>query len=75
MKAQVLKAGEGANTGLSLIGITRGGYAGSTRRSGRRTFNYVDETRLVLDHFGVKEIVSFGLSSGGPATSLPKAFA
>jgi pimeloyl-ACP methyl ester carboxylesterase len=57
----------GANTGLFLIGITRGGYAGSTRRPGRRTFNYVDETRLALDHFGISQFVSFGWSSGGPA--------
>jgi pimeloyl-ACP methyl ester carboxylesterase len=57
----------GANTGLFLIGITRGGYAGSTRRPGRRTFNYIDETRLALDHFGINKFVSFGWSSGGPA--------
>ena len=56
-----------ASAGVFLIGITRGGYAGSTRRPGRRTFNYVNETRIALDHFGIEEFVSFGWSSGGPA--------
>ena len=56
-----------AKSGVFLIGITRGGYAGSTRRPGRRTFNYVNETRIALDHFGIQEFVSFGWSSGGPA--------
>lgn len=56
-----------AKAGVFLIGITRGGYAGSSRRPGRRTFNYVNDTRIALDHFGIKEFVSFGWSSGGPA--------
>jgi pimeloyl-ACP methyl ester carboxylesterase len=56
-----------SDLGVFLIGITRGGYAGSSRRPGRRTFNYVNETRIALDHFGVNEFVSFGWSSGGPA--------
>jgi pimeloyl-ACP methyl ester carboxylesterase len=56
-----------SDLGVFLIGITRGGYAGSSRRQGRRTFNYVNETRVALDHFGVNEFVSFGWSSGGPA--------
>jgi pimeloyl-ACP methyl ester carboxylesterase len=56
-----------AGAGVFLIGITRGGYAGSTRRPGRRTFNYVSETRIALNHFGIEKFVSFGWSSGGPA--------
>jgi pimeloyl-ACP methyl ester carboxylesterase len=56
-----------ASAGVFLIGITRGGYAGSTRRPGRRTFNYVNETRIALENFGIVEFVSFGWSSGGPA--------
>lgn len=56
-----------ADSGVFLMGITRGGYAGSSRRKGRRTFNYVQETRVALDHFGINEFVSFGWSSGGPA--------
>lgn len=56
-----------SDAGVFLIGITRGGYARSSRREGRRTFNYVNDTRVALDHFGVTEFVSFGWSSGGPA--------
>ena len=56
-----------ADLGVFLIGVTRGGYAGSTRRPGRRTFNYVQDTKVALDHFGISEFVSFGWSSGGPA--------
>ena len=63
--APLFRAAE--KSGVFLIGITRGGYAGSTRRPGRRTFNYVNETRIALDHFGIQEFVSFGWSSGGPA--------
>lgn len=63
--APLFRAGAGA--GIFMVGVTRGGYAGSTRRPGRRTYNYVDETRVALDHFGIKEFVSFGWSSGGPA--------
>ena len=56
-----------ADSEVFLIGVTRGGYAGSTRRPGRRTFNYVQDTKVALDHFGVNEFISFGWSSGGPA--------
>jgi len=56
-----------ADSDVFLIGITRGGYAGSSRRQGRRTSNYVQDTQVALDHFGISQFVSFGWSSGGPA--------
>jgi pimeloyl-ACP methyl ester carboxylesterase len=52
---------------IFCIGITRPGYADSTRREGRRASNYVMETKIVLDHFGINSFVSFGWSSGAPA--------
>lgn len=56
-----------ADAKVFLIGVTRGGYAGSTRRQGRRASNYVHETQIALNHFGIEQFVSFGWSSGGPA--------
>ena len=53
--------------GYFVIGITRPGYAASTRREGRRAGDYVRETKAVIDHFGVEEFVSLGWSSGSPA--------
>jgi len=50
-----------------VIGITRPGYAGSTRREGRRAHNYHLETEAVINHFQVHEYVSLGWSSGSPA--------
>ena len=53
--------------GLFAIGITRPGYAASSRRKGRRTHDYFLETQLALAHFQVKRFVSLGWSSGSPA--------
>ena len=53
--------------GYFAIGITRPGYAASTRRKGRRAGDYVLETSAVVDHFKVDQFVSLGWSSGSPA--------
>ena len=53
--------------GYFVIGITRPGYAASTRREGRRAGDYVLETSAVIDHFKVDQFVSLGWSSGSPA--------
>lgn len=53
-----------AELGVFCIGITRPGYAASSPRRGRRAHDYVLETKLALDHFGVTDFVSFGWSSG-----------
>lgn len=53
--------------GIFAIGITRPGYAASTRREGRRSNNYVLETQAALNHFQIEKCVSLGWSSGSPA--------
>ena len=53
--------------GIFAIGITRPGYAGSTRREGRRTHNYFLETQAALNYFNIHKFVSLGWSSGSPA--------
>lgn len=53
--------------GFFAIGVTRPGYAGSTRREGRRAHDYYLETQKAIEHFGVKQFVSLGWSSGSPA--------
>jgi len=53
--------------GVFAIGITRPGYAASSRRAGRRAKDYVRETEAALNHFKVEECVSLGWSSGSPA--------
>ena len=52
---------------IFAIGITRPGYAQSSRREGRRANNYYLETQAVADHFNLTKFVSLGWSSGGPA--------
>jgi pimeloyl-ACP methyl ester carboxylesterase len=58
---------EAARRGYFVIGITRPGYAGSTRREGRRAHNYYFETSAAVSHFQIEEFVSLGWSSGSPA--------
>ena len=53
--------------GYFAIGITRPGYAASTRREGRRASDYFFETQKTIQHFNVKRFVSLGWSSGAPA--------
>jgi len=52
--------------GLFLIGITRAGYGGSTRRAARSVADFVDDVRCVLDHLGRGSYVAIGWSGGGP---------
>ena len=58
---------EASALGYFAIGITRPGYAGSSRRAGRRANDYFIETIEVLKHFGINKFVSLGWSSGSPA--------
>lgn len=58
---------EASQRGYFVIGITRPGYAGSTRREGRRAHDYFFETRAAISHFQIEEFVSLGWSSGSPA--------
>ena len=58
---------EASQRGYFVIGITRPGYAASTRRQGRRSCDYVLETKAVLDYFKIEQFVSLGWSSGSPA--------
>jgi len=53
--------------GLFAVGITRPGYAGSTRREGRRAHDYFTDTQVALDYFNIERFVSLGWSSGSPA--------
>lgn len=52
---------------IFAVGITRPGYAGSSRRPGRRAHSYLGDTQIVLRHLGIEHIVSLGWSSGAPA--------
>jgi pimeloyl-ACP methyl ester carboxylesterase len=52
--------------GARLVGITRPGYGGSTRRPGRSIADATDDVRAVLDELGVERCVSWGVSGGGP---------
>jgi len=63
--APLYRAAEKMN--IFAIGITRPGYAQSSRREGRRAGNYYLETQAVSDHFNLAKFVSLGWSSGGPA--------
>jgi len=58
---------EAQTRGFFAVGITRPGYAGSTRREGRRTHNYFLETQAALNYFNIHKFVSLGWSSGSPA--------
>ncbi|HEX5825418.1 MAG TPA: alpha/beta hydrolase [Candidatus Limnocylindrales bacterium] len=57
-----------AERGLRYVAITRPGYAGSTRRPGRRVADVVDDAAAVLDHLEAKRCFTMGWSGGGPHT-------
>ena len=63
--APLYRAAEKMN--IFVIGITRPGYAKSSRRAGRRASNYYLETQAVADEFNLTAFVSLGWSSGGAA--------
>jgi pimeloyl-ACP methyl ester carboxylesterase len=52
--------------GLRLVTWSRPGYAGSTRRPGRRVVDVVDDVRALLDHLGAGRCFVAGSSGGGP---------
>ena len=52
--------------GLSLVCCSRPGYAGSTRRPGRRVADVAADAGEVLDALGHGRFVSLGWSGGGP---------
>jgi pimeloyl-ACP methyl ester carboxylesterase len=53
---------------LRYVAITRPGYAGSTRRPGRRIADVVDDVVATLDHLGADRCFTMGWSGGGPHT-------
>ena len=55
-----------AERGIFAIAATRAGYGASDRRAGRSFGDNVSDTADILDHFGITEFVSIGLSGGGP---------
>ena len=57
-----------AERGLRYVAITRPGYAGSTRRPGRRVASVADDAVAVLDHLGAERCYTMGWSGGGPHT-------
>jgi pimeloyl-ACP methyl ester carboxylesterase len=61
----VAAAGE---RGFRYVAITRPGYAGSTRRPGRRVADVADDAAAVLDHLGAEWCYTMGWSGGGPHT-------
>ena len=52
--------------GMRLLTWSRPGYGGSSRRSGRRVIDVVDDVVSVLDHLSVERCVVAGWSGGGP---------
>lgn len=52
--------------GLRLLTWSRPGYGGSSRRSGRRVVDVVDDVVSVLDYLAVERCVVAGWSGGGP---------
>ncbi len=53
---------------LRLVTTSRPGYGTSTPRPGYRVADDVDDTHAVLDHLGLGDFVTAGLSGGGPRT-------
>ena len=52
--------------GLRLLTTSRPGYGSSSPRPGYRVADDVDDTHAVLDHLGLDEFVTAGISGGGP---------
>src|SRR5262245_30095575 len=59
----VSKAARGA--GIGLIGIDRPGYGRSTPQPARTIAGWVSEALAVLDHLGIDQCLSLGVSTGG----------
>ena len=52
--------------GIGFVSINRPGYGRSDRREGRDVALIADDIAAVLDHLGVDQFVSLGVSGGGP---------
>jgi pimeloyl-ACP methyl ester carboxylesterase len=52
--------------GLRLVTWSRPGYAGSTRRPGRRVVDVVDDAGAILEHLDARRCFVAGWSGGGP---------
>lgn len=52
--------------GLRYVALVRPGYAGSTRRAGRRVVDVASDAAAVLDALGGGRCLTLGTSGGGP---------
>ena len=55
-----------AGLGLQVVGWSRPGYAGSTRREGRTVADAAEDVATILDELGHDRFVVLGWSGGGP---------
>lgn len=51
---------------LRYVALIRPGYAGSTRRAGRRVVDVASDAAIVLDALGAQRCLTLGFSGGGP---------
>jgi pimeloyl-ACP methyl ester carboxylesterase len=56
----------GAERGLRHVTYSRPGYARSTRQERRRVADCAADVTAILDHLGVEEFFTVGVSGGGP---------
>jgi pimeloyl-ACP methyl ester carboxylesterase len=54
-----------ARAGIRLIGIDRPGYGLSTAQPGRTIGGWVPDALAVLDHLGIEQFFTLGVSTGG----------
>src|SRR5215218_3324524 len=52
--------------GWQLVAYARPGYAGSTRREGRRVADAAGDVAAILNRLGLERFVTLGWSGGGP---------
>jgi pimeloyl-ACP methyl ester carboxylesterase len=55
-----------AEMGGFAIAFSRAGYGLSARRNGRSVISNTEDSKAILEHFGVNRSVSIGWSGGGP---------
>lgn len=55
-----------ADRGVRVLGITRPGYAASTRVPGRTVASVAADVEAVLDELGIQRVMTLGVSGGGP---------
>ena len=58
-------ADDAARAGLRLIGIDRPGYGLSTPQPGRTIGGWVPDALAVVDHLGIAQFLTLGVSTGG----------